>query len=920
MSPQYSVRWLGLSERIYRVLLYAFPPQFRQAYAADAVELFRDRYREEYRRAKGKGVLAFWARSVWDTTVSGLNTRWERWRERRRGASSAVPNSGQGRRPSKHSASIPGDVSYAIRSLVRTPGFTAVVILTLAIGIGANTAIFSVVSGVLLRPLPYDNPNDLVAIWSRFIPESGYDFPKYPIGSPEYFDYVNQNETMEHVAAVSTEALTITGGTEEPEIVTAGFVSSSMFSVLRTPPLLGRTLVEADDGARPQPVYVLSFDFWQRRFGGDSGVVGQTLVADIDMEYSTGGEIVGVMPQGFAFPDPETQIWTQLPLDPARTWRGGHWFSMIGRLAAGVSYEQAEAEMETLMAQWAVDYPDHHVGHGLYLTPLLRDTVGDVGSVLFLLLGAVGFVLLIACANVANLMLARSEGRKRELAVRSALGADRARLFQQLLTESFLLSIVGGAVGAVLSSVGVRVLLAVEGGTIPRTDLVGLDGRVLLFTGVVVVVTTFVFGLVPALRAGRTNLQDAFRESAQTATAGSKRLRFRGFLVAGEVAIAILLVFGAGLMVRSFLRLMQEDPGFRMENILVAQFSLPSGSYTPEAAGSFFAELTNRIEAMPNVSRVSLASHPPLLHSEVNGRFHVEGLAGPTEEDFCCIGGSVTAGVGMFETLGVQLLRGRFFDETDLPGNPPVAVVDEEAARRYWPNEDPIGKRIRFLATDGPWATVVGVVGNVKYAALSETYPIYYHLYDQTTAWSGGFFARTMSVVVRTHGDPLAVAGPVRDLVRTIDPDLPIVWMRTMDDIASESVARPRFSMALMAVFASVALLLGAIGVYGVISHGVAQRTNEIGIRMALGAGSGAVAGMVVRQGLTLAFFGIVVGLAASFGVTRLLTAFLFKVSPTDPLTFVVVVGVILGVVLTASYLPARRASRVDPLAALRVD
>jgi predicted permease len=794
------------------------------------------------------------------------------------------------------------------------------VVLTLAIGIGANTAIFSVVSGVLLQPLPYDNPNELVAIWSRFTPESGYDFPKYPIGSPEYFDYVNQNETMERVAAVSTRSLTITGGTGEPEIVTAGFVSASMFSVLRTPPLLGRFLIEADDGAQPQPVYVLSFDFWQRRFGGDSSVVGRTLDADIDMEYETGGEIVGVMPQGFAFPDSETQLWTQLPLDPARTWRGGHWFSMIGRLTEGVSYEQSEAEMETLMAQWAEDYPDHHVGHGLYLTPLLQDTVGDVRPALMLLLGAVGFVLLIACANVANLMLARSESRRREFAVRSALGAGRSRLFQQLLTDSFLLSLTGGVVGMLLSSVGVRVLLFLEGGTIPRVDLVGMDWRVLLFTGVVVVVTTLVFGLLPAVRAGRTTLQDAFRESSQSTTASRRQFGFRGLLLATEVAFAIMLVIGAGLMMKSFWRLLQEDPGFGTDNLLAAHFSLPSGSYSADAAVEFYANLTDQIEAMPSVASVALASHPPLLRNDVNGRFHVEGVEGPTEEDFCCIGGSVTAGVGLFETLGVQLRSGRFFNETDLPGNPPVAVVDEEAARRYWPNEDPIGKRIRFLSTDGPWATVVGVVGNVKYHGLGETYPIYYHLYDQTTAWSGGFFARSMSVVVRTHRDPLTVAGPIRDLVRAIDPDLPIVWMRTMEDIASSSVARPRFLMTLMMVFAGVALILGAIGVYGVISHGVAQRTNEIGIRIALGAGSGAVAGMVVRQGITLALAGVVTGLLSAIAATRLMTGFLFSVSPTDPWTFVVVVGVILGVVLMSSYLPARRASRVDPLVALRTE
>ena len=921
MSRPAAARGLGFSERIYRILLHAFPAQFRQAYAADALELFRDRYREEYRRAKSRGVMLFWGRSVWDTIVNGVHTRWDGWRER--GSRARNPSPDPSRKPKRRNvfASIPGDVRYALRNLGRAPGFTAVVVLTLAIGIGANTAIFSVVSGVLLQPLPYDNPGNLVAIWTRFTPESGYDFPKYPVGSPEYFDYVNQNRTMERVAAVSTEALTITDGTGEPEIVTAGYVSSSMFAVLRTPPLLGRTLIEADDGAQPQPVYVLSYDLWQRRFGGDSSVVGQTLGVGLDIgEYGTGGEIVGVMPEGFAFPSPGIQIWTQLPLDPARTWRGGHWFSMIGRLAAGVSFEQADAEMETLMTQWAIDYPDHHVGHGLFMTPLLRDTVGDVRPALLLLLGAVGFVLLIACANVANLMLVRSEGRRRELAVRKALGAGRGRLVQQLLTDCALLSVAGGALGVALSTIGVRALLAIEGGTMPRVDLIGLDGRVLLFTAVVVIVTTLLFGIVPASRAGKSSLQDAFRESSQMATASRVRLRFRGFLLAAEVAFSILLVIGAGLLMKSFWLLHQEDPGFRQGNLLAAQFSLPSSSYAADAAVQFYTGLTEQIEALPNVLSVALVSNPPLLRNDVNGRFHIEGRESANAGEFCCTGGPVTVGHGLFQTLGIQLSRGRLIDATDLPDGPLVAVVDEELARRYWPNEDPIGKRIRFLMTDGPWGTVVGVVDNVKFSGLGENYPMYYHSYEQMVSWTGGFGARTMSVMVRTRGDPLDVAGPIRELVRATDPDLPIVWMRTMDDIASASVARPRFLMTLLGVFAAVALALGAIGVYGVISHGVAQRTNEIGIRLALGAGTGTVAGMVVRQGLTLAAAGVVVGLAAAITATRLMTAFLFNVSPTDPWTFAAVVGIVLGVVLVASYLPARRASRVDPLVALRME
>ncbi|KPJ94149.1 MAG: hypothetical protein AMS18_04330 [Gemmatimonas sp. SG8_17] len=815
--------------------------------------------------------------------------------------------------------SVASDVRYSLRRLSQTPGFTAVIVLTLAIGIGANTAIFSVVSGVLLQPLPYDEPGDLVAIWSRFTPESGYDFPKYPVGSPEYFDYVNQGHSLLHVGAVSTEMLTITQGTGEPEMVEAGYVSSSTFSVLRTPPLLGRTLLASDDGADPRPVFVLSYDFWQRRFGGDTSVVGQTLEAGLDNEeYGSGGEIVGVMPQGFAFPTEQTKLWTQLPLDPARTWRGGHWFWMIGRLAPGVSFEQADAEMETLMAQWAVDYPDHHVGHGLYLTPLLHDTVGDVRATLLLLLGAVGVVLLIACANVANLLLARSEGTRRELAVRGALGASRGRLVQQLLTDCFLLSAAGGLIGTGLSQVGVRALLALEGGSIPRIDQIGLDGRVLAFAGVVVVLTTLIFGLVPALKAGSTNPQETLREAGRQSTAARSRLHFRGTLVAAEVAFAIVLVLGAGLLAKSFWHLLQQDPGFRMENLLFARLSLPSGSYTADEAVNFYADLTEAVSGLPGVESVALTSRPPLLSNDTDGRFHIEGMEGAVAGEFCCTGDGVSAASGLFQTLGIPLLRGRLFDETDLPEGPLVVIVDEGLARRYWPGADPIGKRIRFFATDGPWHAVVGVVGNVKYAGLDQNYPIFYYQYHQTVDWSRGFVSRTNTLVVRTQGDPLSLAGPVRELVRALDPELPIVWLRTMDDIAAASLARPRFLMTVLAVFAGAALLLGAIGVYGVISHAVALRTNEIGIRIALGASGGAVTGLVVKQGMQLALVGMVVGLAVAIAATRLMRGFLFEVSPTDPWTFAAVSVLMIAVGLAACYVPARRASRIDPLAALR--
>ncbi|UCC71643.1 MAG: ABC transporter permease [Gemmatimonadota bacterium] len=815
---------------------------------------------------------------------------------------------------------IAQDVRYAIRNLAKSPTFATVAVLTLAIGIAANTVIFSVVNGVLLDPLPYDEPGDLVAIYTYFRPESGYDFPKYAVGSPEYFDYLDQNRTMASVAAVSTETLTITAGAGDPEIVTAGYVSSSMFSVLRAQPLLGRTLVAADDGAEPRPVFVLSYALWQRRFGGDSTVIGQVLDVGVEVaEYGNVGEIVGVMPDGFAFPTSSTQLWTQLPLDRARTWRGGHWFHMIGRLAPGVTLEEAEVEMETLMARWAVDYPDHHVGHGLFIMPLLDDYIGNVRPALLLLLAAVGFLLLIACANVANLLLARAEGRRRELAVRGALGARPARLLQQLLTESLVLALCGGVLGLLFAAAGIKILLALQPGTIPRAMNVGLDTRVLAFVGAAVLLTTVVFGLLPAFRGAAADLSQILNEAGRTVSPGRTRLAFRRFLVAAEIALAVLLVVGAGLTVKSFWRLLGEDPGFRKDNLLVAQFSLPASEYTPEQAVAFYSELVERVEALPGVRSAATISRPPILYDRSQSRFHIEGRPGVQSGPFCCTGSSVGVGPGAIETIGIPLRRGRLPDERDRAGATPVVVVDERLARQYWPGEDAIGKRIRFAATDGPWHTVVGVVGNVRYDGLERENPTFYFAYE---GWQDivHFMMGSMTIVVRTAGDPGALTGPVRGVVRSLDPNLVILRMQTIDDIVSASVARPRFVMTTLGLFAVMALLLGMIGVYGVISHSVAQRTNEIGVRIALGARGAEVIAMVLRQGMAAVLIGAGVGLAAALAATRVMAGLLYEVSPTDPWTFAVVSVAVVSVALAASLIPARRASRVDPIEALRVE
>jgi predicted permease len=810
------------------------------------------------------------------------------------------------------------DLRLAARNLRKAPAFTAATILILGLGIGATTSVFSVVSGVLLRPLPYDEPDRLVSIWSYFTPESGFDFARYPVGSPEYFDFQRESRSFESLAAVSTEAMTLVDGAGGPEVLRAAWVSSSMFTVLRARPLLGRTLVRADDGPAPAQVGVLSYALWQRRFGGDSTVVGRVL--DMGAEVSEEPlrvEVVGVMPEGFAFPDPGIDLWTPLPLDPARTWRQGHWFSMIGRLAAGATFEGAATETAEIMKQWREIYPDHHVGHGLFLTPLLEEKVGGVRATLVLLLGSVGFVLLVACANVANLLLARGEGRRRDLAVRCALGAGRGRIIGQLFAENFLLAVIGGGLGLLLAWVGTHALLALEAGTIPRVNEVALDGRVLAFTAAMVLLTTLVFGTAPALREARPDVATAFRNGTRAATTGPGGARFRKAVVVGEIALSIVLLVGAGLMVRSFHALISEDGGFDPQGLVFASLSLPAADYEPQEATVFFDRLLEGTRALPGVVGASLVSRPPLLYFEQGGRFQIEGRPVAAASPLCCIADPVIVGEGFFELLDVPLLRGRLFDANDHRVDaPPVVIVDQAAADRYWPGEDPLGQGVS-LGGPGLYAKVIGVVGNVTFDGPGETWP---HIYGRHNPTSSGahFLTRSSWLTVKAEGDPTAVVPQVRALISQLDPRLAIARVRTMEDLEANAVAVPRFIMTLLSVFAAVAFLLGMIGVYGVISQGVASRTTELGIRRALGARGDAVTGMVVREGAGLALQGVVTGLLAALGLSRLIRSFLYQVSPSDFWTYGVVAVLVAIVGLAATLIPARRASRIDPLEALR--
>ena len=800
------------------------------------------------------------------------------------------------------------DLKYGVRVLIKTPLFTIVAVFVIALGIGANTAIFSVVNAVLLRPLHFESPEQLVRVFGTNPQRNSFSRPYSYLN---FSDLRAQNSSLQALAAYSATSSALSG-TDAPEQITGVNASGDIFSVLKTKPLLGRLLSPEDEKSGGAPVAVISHALWQRRFGADPNIIGQQIKLD-----GREREIVGVTPPDFRFEfvTDAADFWT--PIDPQAEGfqsRGAIFLEVLGRLKPGMSLGQAQADMGAIMGRLQQEYPNPNAGIGIRLAGAQEELVGDLRPTLLVLLGAVGFVLLIACANVANLLLARAAGRGREMAVRVALGASRARIIRQLLTESTLLACVGGLLGLLFALWGVALLSSLIPQDVPRFGETSLDLPVLGFTLGATLLTGVLFGLAPAIHSARIDMNESLKEGGRGATEGRGRNRIHSLLVVSEVALSLVLLIGAGLLVKSFIKLRNTDPGFDPRNMLSASLSLAPIRYAKnEQVTQFYDRLIERVGALPGVESVGAVAPLPLSDNNMSYSFVVlDRPEPPPGQGLSASARFVTP--GYFRAMGIPLRRGRMFTEQDRADTPPVLVVNETFARKYFSGEELLGKRLRlgFGRLEGE---IVGVVGDVRGNSLSVPATPEYYI-PQAHAASGD-----MSLVLRTSTtDPAALAPALRAVVREMDKDQPLYEVRTMNALVAHSMARQRFSTTLIGVFAALALLLAAVGIFSVMSFLVAQRTHEIGIRMALGAQASDILRMILGHGMVLTLGGVGLGLAASCGLTRLMSSLLFGVSATDPLTFGGVAVLLAFVALLACYAPARRATKVDPNIALRYE
>jgi putative ABC transport system permease protein len=790
------------------------------------------------------------------------------------------------------------DVRYAVRQLARTPGFTLVAVLTLGLGIGATSAIFTVVNGVLLRPLPYPNPDSLVRVH-----EILQKFGRFAVAPANFFDWRQQNTVFERIAAFNSTGATLNAN-DGPQRINGGLVSWDTFELLGVSPALGRSFRAEEDAPGKDSVIVLSHGMWQRRFDGDPNVLGRSITLN-----GAPVTVIGVMPAGFAFVG-ESEFWRPLAINPAKASRGAHFLAVIARLKPGVTKQQAHAEMRTIAERLGVQYPATSANETAEVIGLHDNVVENVRPALLTLLAAVGVVILIACANVANLLLVRASVRGKEIAIRSALGAGRRRLVMQMLTESLILAGGGGAIGLLIAYWTIRPIQTLSAGSIPRAAGISIDLNVLAFAVLVSILTGLFFGLAPAWQASRATIGSVLKEGGRASTSASGRWVRNGLLVA-EVAMSIVLLVGAALLLRSFYRLVNVDPGFKPENVLSFRVALPNSQYPEDHQRiAFFNRLIERLEALPDVVAAGTTQAMPMIGDYILS-FTIQGRPTPKPNEEPSANYRSIA-PHFFHAMGIPLLRGRPFTAQDGETSPMVAIVDQAFVDRHFPTEDPIGQGINIgNGTDG-FYQIVGVVGAIRQASLEEKpVPTMYVPYPQ------GVFS-AMTVVARTKGDPSGLAAAARQTVRDIDNALPAFAMRPLATVVSDSVAQRRFSMLLLVAFAGIALFLAAVGLYGVVAYTVSQRTQEIGLRMAIGAQRGHVLRLVVGGGMKLAMIGVAIGIAAALGLANVVAAMLFQVTPFDPASYSATATVLLAVAALACYVPARRAMRVDPIVALR--
>ncbi|MEK6407637.1 MAG: ABC transporter permease [Acidobacteriota bacterium] len=799
------------------------------------------------------------------------------------------------------------DIRYGFRTLLRSPGLTAVAIIALALGIGANTAIFSVVNAVLLRPLAYRDADRLVMVWET---NPKFNIRTGVVSYPAFRDWKEQNQVFESMVACGGQSFNLAAD-DEPERISGMRVSPEVLEFVGSTPTLGRGFLSEEEQPGKNRVVLLSHALWQRRFGSDPDVIGKPVTLNTE-SYT----IIGVLAPDFLAPSgwvlSKADVLVPLVVDNERR---SYYLTVMARLKPGVPLGRAQTEMDSVAAGLAEQYPDTNRDRGVHLVPAHEHVVGRSRPALMIFLGVVAFVLLIACVNVANLLLARAAVRQKEIAIRSALGAGRSRLVRQLLTESILLAVAGGVAGLLLTLWGIDLLVAIMPDTIPRVREINIDSRVLGFTLAVSMISGVVFGLVPALQASKPDLNESLKEGGRTASAGMRRNRIRSLLVVSEVALALVLLIGAGLMIKSFIRLLQVDPGFDRRNTLTMLIALPRQRYSKsEQQRAFFEQVIERVGALPGVEAAGVVNSLPLSQSQEGRYFAIEGDTRPVD-DVDPASGYRTASPGYFRAMGIPLLSGRFFSERDNQIASGAVIINQEMARRFFSDVDPIGKRIKFSTrSDARWSEVVGVVGDVNHLGLDEErHSELYAAYLQRPAAS-------MYLAVRTATDAGSAARAIRSEVRGIDKDQPVHDVLTMEDRLSESVAARRFPMLLLSIFAVVALVLAAAGIYGVVSYSVTQRTHEIGVRMALGAQTSDVLRVVLRQEMALVLIGIAIGLIGAFLLTRVMTGLLFGVSATDPLSFVLLSVILTGVALGACFVPARRATKVDPMVALRYE